>query len=176
MVTFSVNSGIDSKDKVKKVAELIKQANKYNSEYMGEAFIKIAEGFSGSVNLNDFAEKQKAAENRILSDTLKFLSEEESGLGFEGVQEVIDATDYAQESTRRIDVDYYAEKFLTLREKLYFKEGADIWRLLKLVCLGDAIAGPKLKRLIYEYNETEFLYEFCSDMRHIYAVKKYLGW
>lgn len=174
MVSFSVNSGIDSKEKIKKVAELVKEMNEYNAAYIGDAFLKIAQGYTGKINLDDFAEKQRKAERRKMLETETLISQEELAQGHTGVVDAQDPIDYESQSIDKLDLDSYVEDFLSLRQFIFFKEGWDIWRMLKLIRSGDPMVSYKFRMIVSSYGATEFFKEFCSNIEYVYAVEKIL--
>ena len=56
-----------------------------------------------------------------------------------------------------MDIDYYVEAFLNARERIFFNNGLDIWRLLKLSKLDDKVAQKKLRSIMDEFNLREIL-------------------
>ena len=173
MISFSVNTGLDSKEKIKKVSVLIEQMNQYNAEYVADAYIKIAQGHNGDINLDDFANRQKKAEQRQGFEERQIVVKLEDGIT--GIDEAVDPINYESLSIARLDTDYYVETFLNVRQYLYFKEGIDIWRLLKLIRSGESFLNYRVRNVAEKYNMGEFLCEFCSNISYVYAVQKYLG-
>lgn len=181
MITLSVNSGIDSKEKVKRVAEIVQQINDYNREYVSDAFFNVAAGNVNKINLNELANLGKQKEHR---DTYEFnssykkvslLSEEEAEAGCEGVCDIEDTADFEMPIIEDADTEYFVDTFLTLREFIFFKDGYDIWRMLKLVRSGESWIGDRFRYIVDAYGLTSFFNEFCCNIGYVYAVQKILG-
>ena len=180
MLTFSTNSRIDSPKKIQKVAELVKQMNEYNEEFVADALFNIADGYVGAIDLTDFArankEHQAKNEDKLSKSIMKvaFLSEEESKAGYAGVVDLEDPMDYEGIVIDDADTDYYVETFLSLRQFLFFTEGVDIWRQLTLIRRGDKCVAEKFRQIADTYCMTQFFVEFCKNLGYIYAVQRIL--
>ena len=73
------------------------------------------------------------------------------------------------------DTAYYIERYLDIREQLFFKQGVEIQRLLKLAMDGDILAVKKAERLFRECCLTDFFKEFLSVPAYWAEVCKILG-
>lgn len=163
--TFSVNTNVLKKDKLKRIAGIIKDMdlNSYNREWAGEAFLKIVENEGPEkINLSSYA--QSCIRNEKLSKAAKpemsIITQEEFNSGYTGVTDVV--ADYVEDNIddiiANLDMDYYVNFFLDTRETLYFKRGIDIWRVLQLAKLDDKQAQNKLRLLMDEYGLRDLLY------------------
>ena len=78
-------------------------------------------------------------------------------------------------ATDKGDTAYYVERYLDIREQLFFKQGVEIQRLLKLAIEGDVLAVKKAERLFRECGLTDFFKEFLSVPTYWAEVCKILG-
>lgn len=183
MVSFSVNSGVNSAEKAKNVAKLIKDMNEYNQEYVGDAFIQLVTGTKDKkVNLNDYASRCQKAD--IRKNILKYEKEEQNLISIDELEngsfgicedDVIDPTDYEMLGIDEADTSYYVETFLDIRQFIFFKEGQDIWRLFTLIRRGDKRAADRIRIISDKFAIVDFMKEFCSHYQYILAVQKILG-
>lgn len=183
MISFSVNSGVDTADKAKKVAKLIKDMNEYNQEYLSDAYIQLVTGTKDKkVNLNDYASRCQKADNR--KNILKYEKEEQNLISIEELEngsfgvcedDVIDPIDYEMLGIDEADTSYYVETFLNIRQFIFFKDGHDIWRLFTLARRGDKQAATKIRMISDKFSIVDFMMEFCSHYNYILAVQKFLG-
>lgn len=162
--TFSVNASPYSKEKVNKIASIINSINDSarNREWAGEAFLKIVESDGpGVINLSAYAltceTNTKMTENA--RPVVSILTTEEYNNGYAGVTDIV--AEYVEDNIDNIlsnmDIDYYVEAFLNARERIFFNNGLDIWRLLKLSKLDDKVAQKKLRSIMDEFNLREIL-------------------
>ena len=183
MISFSVNKGVDTADKAKKVAKLIKDMNEYNQEYLSDAYIQLVTGTKDKkVNLNDYASRCQKADKR--KNVLKYEKVEENLISIDELEngsfgiceeDVIDPIDYEMLGIDEADTSYYVETFLDIRQFIFFKDGQDIWRLFTLVRKGDKKAADRIRMLIDKFSIVDFMKEFCSHYQYILAVQKILG-
>lgn len=163
--TFSVNANPFEKKSVKKVVEIIKglNDNSYNCEWAGEAFLKaVTKDDVDTINLSGYANSCKR--NTLMTQSARpettILTQEELNQGYVGVTDVV--AEYVEDNIddiiSNLDMDYYVEYFLEMRENLYFSKGQDIWRLIKLAKLDDKQAQNKLRVLMDEFELRELLY------------------
>ncbi|MBR6606249.1 MAG: hypothetical protein IKK92_10375, partial [Prevotella sp.] len=73
------------------------------------------------------------------------------------------------------DKNYYVERYLEIREFLFFKKGVDIHRRLQLAVQGDKQAVWKTKWLFRENNLLDFFREFFSVPEYWAEVCRILG-
>ena len=190
MITFSVNaSNLLTAEKAKRVAALVKGMNEYNCEYVGEAYIQIMEGktkmYDGKDALRDlnmYAYFRKKEEEMELAKRAEvectLINEAELEMGKIGaVAELIEDKELNVErmATDKGDTAYYVERYLDIREQLFFKQGVEIQRLLKLAMDGDILAVKKAERLFRECCLTDFFKEFLSVPAYWAEVCKILG-
>ena len=163
--TFSVNVNTLSKKAVLRTVEIINSLNENsrNCEWAGEAFLKAVEREDvGSINLSSYA--SSCNRNSKMSKTSKnetsILNQEELDMGYVGVTDVVAeyVEDNIDEIINNLDMDYYVDYFLEVREKLYFNRGQDIWRLMQLSKLDDKQAQKKLRIIMDEYSLRELFY------------------
>ena len=177
ILSFSVNAqNAMTAEKAKKVAALVKGMNEYNCEYVGEAYIQIMEGKTKLYDdkdalrdLNAYAHFRRKEEEIELAKRAEvectIINEAELEMGKIGaVAELIEDKELNVETMAadKGDTAYYAERYLDIREQLFFKQGVEIQRLLKLAMDGDILAVKKAERLFRECCLTDFFKEFLS--------------
>ena len=176
--TFSLNCKL-TKEKAKKVAALINSINEFNCEFASEAYIQIMEGKTKKYHekdalrdLNAYAHFHKIEE---ICDSAKRAEREvnatcEEEISLDDVrtvvEQMVDNSDVEADVFKRVDAQYYISQFLEIREKLYFKKGIDLYRLLSLALTGDYQATVKLRVVVYECDLTDFLKEFFVVPRY----------
>ena len=190
ILSFSVNAqNAMTAEKAKKVAALVNGINDFNREFAGEAFIQIMEGktkmYDGKDALRDlnmYAYFRKKEEEMELAKRAEvectLINEAELEMGKIGaVAELIEDKDLNVEaiSSDKGDTAYYVERYLDIREQLFFKQGVEIQRLLKLAMDGDILAVKKAERLFRECCLTDFFKEFLSVPAYWAEVCKILG-
>lgn len=147
MITFTATPKLSGASH-SKVPDLIK---KVDEKYLGEAYIKLAETgtFCTTKTFKSFEAFSDVKEESIICS----IDDE--------MEAPLLQVNYEFEHNVHINVDrhYWVEEFLEQREKIFFEAGKDIWRLLKLTCMGDTIAPRKLKAVIDEYNLMELFME-----------------
>lgn len=183
MLSFSVNPLWDNR-KVKAVAQIVREMTPQNAEHVSDAFISVMNGLvdgeaemnliSYSVLIHKREEEKKSKESEIV---LPFITEDEAEMGVEGVDaaSIPDDFDLTVMAEDEETIKEMVEKFLEVREFLYFKKGWDIWRVLCLVRRGDVRAISHARMIISQTNLRPFFEEFCSDIRNIYGVEAILG-
>lgn len=164
--TFSVNPEAYVDEKQKRIMEMIKALhdNSVNSEWIGEAYIKVVEGPNvDNINLSGYAVAcdRNTKLNKKRNKNLSILTSEEHNEGFVGIVDVV--ADYVEDNMDDIidnlDLDYYVETFLDTRQRLYFEKGQDIWRLTELAKIDeDKQAQMKLRMLMEECGIRDLLY------------------
>lgn len=163
--TFSVNVDIYSKDAVKRVVEIVKSidANSLNREWIGEAYLRAVEqNMSDNINLSSYSNacNRNTKLSKMAKPETSILNQDEYNYGYMGVTDVV--ADYVEDNIEDIisslDMDYYIESFLDVREDLYFAQGYDIWRLVQLSKLDDKQAQTKLRMLMDEFEFRDLLY------------------
>lgn len=190
ILSFSVNAqNAMTAEKAKRVAALVKGMNEYNCEYVGEAYIQIMEGktklYDGKDalrDLNAYAHFRRKEEEIELAKRAEvectLINEAELEMGKIGaVAELIEDKELNVErmATDKGDTAYYLERYLDIREQLFFKQGVEIQRLLKLAIEGDVLAVKKAERLFRECGLTDFFKEFLSVPTYWAEVCKILG-
>ena len=190
ILSFSVNAqNAMTAEKAKKVAALVKGMNEYNCEYVGEAYIQIMEGktklYDGKDalrDLNAYAHFRRKEEEIELAKRAEvectIINEAELEMGKIGaVAELIEDKELNVETMAadKGDTAYYVERYLDIREQLFFKQGVEIQRLLKLAMDGDILAVKKAERLFRECCLTDFFKEFLSVPAYWAEVCKILG-
>lgn len=190
ILSFSVNAqNAMTAEKAKKVAALVKGMNEYNCEYVGEAYIQIMEGKTKLYDdkdalrdLNAYAHFRRKEEEIELAKRAEvectIINEAELEMGKIGaVAELIEDKELNVETMAadKGDTAYYVERYLDIREQLFFKQGVEIQRLLKLAMDGDILAVKKAERLFRECCLTDFFKEFLSVPAYWAEVCKILG-
>ncbi|MCF2596024.1 hypothetical protein I6E39_05135 [Pseudoflavonifractor phocaeensis] len=177
ILSFSVNAqNAMTAEKAKRVAALVKGMNEYNCEYVGEAYIQIMEGktkmYDGKDALRDlnmyayFRKKEEEIELAKRAEVeSRLINEVELEMGEAGaVAEMIEDKDLNVETIVADigDKNYYVERYLEIREVLFFKKGVDIHRRLTLAMQGDKQAVWKTEWLFRECELLDFFREFFS--------------
>ena len=190
ILSFSVNAqNAMTAEKAKRVAALVNGINDFNREFAGEAFIQIMEGktkmYDGKDALRDlnmYAYFRKKEEEMELAKRAEvectLINEAELEMGKIGaVAELIEDKELNVETMAadKGDTAYYVERYLDIREQLFFKQGVEIQRLLKLAMDGDILAVKKAERLFRECCLTDFFKEFLSVPAYWAEVCKILG-
>ena len=190
ILSFSVNAqNAMTAEKAKKVAALVNGINDFNREFAGEAFIQIMEGktkmYDGKDALRDlnmyayFRKKEEEIELAKRAEVeCTLINEAELEMGKIGaVAELIEDKELNVETMAadKGDTAYYVERYLDIREQLFFKQGVEIQRLLKLAMDGDILAVKKAERLFRECCLTDFFKEFLSVPAYWAEVCKILG-
>ncbi|WP_324823577.1 hypothetical protein [Sinanaerobacter sp. ZZT-01] len=178
MFTFSLNT-INSADKVKQVVKLIQDLNQYNSESLTDAYLNIMvgdrkdsdsditlEGFHNAKVRNQEADKAKSKEITL---------EDNGESDYITDTNLVDSYDFEKEIMLKVDLSYFVETFLDIREHVFFEHGFDLWRLFVLSCKGDKAAQSKLRILIDNLNLKDFFWNFCSSLSYKKAVEEILG-
>lgn len=178
MFTFSLNT-VNSADKVKKVIKLIQEVNQYNSESLTDAYLNIMmgdkkdtdsnttlEGFHNTRVRNQETDKAKSKEVML----------EDNGESDHTIDiNLIDPFDFEKEIMLKIDLPYFVETFLDIREQVFFEHGYDLWRLFVLSYKGDKAAQGKLRVLIDNLSLKDFFWNFCDSVSYKKAVENILG-
>lgn len=167
MITFSIN-GVMTKDKAKKIAKIIKDMDENNLEFVSTSFFAVMNDKGGKDNEEnmDLLEcTKKARIDRVLRACREGELEED----------VVDPISYTEDAEAKVDLNFYVESFLELRETLFFSRGVDIWRLFSLVLKGDVQALKKFRVIMEEMNFSDFMRQFCSHLEYIGGVRKVLG-
>ena len=187
--TFSVNATNRLTPKqIRDIVALTNSINDFNREYVGDAFLKIVEGNivafdskTAQQDMDDYARFHRKEEHREMVKRAKIeyrlVNETELEMGEVGIaEELIPDQSLNVESTASETADeaYYVEEFLELREKLYFKKGVDIFRLLYLARAGDYQAIRRVRALIDECRLKDFFKEFFSSPKYWAGVYKIL--
>ena len=190
ILSFSVNAqNAMTAEKAKRVAALVNGINDFNREFAGEAFIQIMEGKTKLYDdkdalrdLNAYAHFRRKEEEIELAKRAEvectIINEAELEMGKIGaVAELIEDKDLNVEAiaSDKGDTAYYVERYLDIREQLFFKQGVEIQRLLKLAMDGDILAVKKAERLFRECCLTDFFKEFLSVPAYWAEVCKILG-
>ncbi len=183
MLSFSVNPQWDSK-KAKAVAQIVREMTPQNAEHVSDAFISVMNGLvdgrdkmnliSYSVVIHKREEEKKSKESELV---LPLITEDEAEMGVDGVNaaSIPDGFDLVAMAEEKETIDEMVEKFLEVREFIFFKKGWDIWRVLCLVRRGDVRAQAHARMIISQMDMRPFFQEFCSDIRNIYGVEAILG-
>ena len=184
--TFSLNCKL-TKEKAKKVAALINSINEFNCEFASEAYIQIMEGKTKKYHekdaLRDFNAYAHFHKIEEICDSAKRAEREvnatcEEEISLDDVrtvvEQMVDNSDVEADVFKRVDAQYYISQFLEIREKLYFKKGIDLYRLLSVALTGDYQATVKLRVVVYECDLTDFLKEFFAVPRYWAEVCKIL--
>ena len=164
LLTFSVNK--NSYDKIDKIAKLIvrvESSNYKTKEWITDAFLNIVEGKRDIENINptSFAIMcEKTAQlQRAKSPEQPIITMEEFVKGYKGITEIV--AEYIEESLdgllEEIDEDYYVDRFLIERERIYKSEGKDIWRLLELSKMDDKKSLKDLREIIELFDIGELI-------------------
>ena len=190
MLSFSVNAqNAMTAEKAKRVAALIKSMNEYYCEFAGEAFIQIMEGktklYDGKDALRDlnmyahFRRKEEEIEMAKRAEVeSRLINEVELEMGEAGaVAEMIEDKNLNVETMVADigDKNYYVERYLEIREFLFFKKGVDIHRRLHLSMQGDKQAIWKTEWLFRECELLDFFREFFSVPEYWTEVCRILG-
>ena len=190
ILSFSVNAqNAMTAEKAKKIAALVNGINDFNREFAGEAFIQIMEGktkmYDGKDALRDlnmyayFRKKEEEIELAKRAEVeCTLINEAELEMGKIGaVAELIEDKDLNVEAiaSDKGDTAYYVERYLDIREQLFFKQGVEIQRLLKLAIEGDVLAVKKAERLFRECELTDFFKAFLAVPAYWVEVCKILG-
>lgn len=178
MFTFSLNT-VNSADKVKQVVKLIQDLNQYNSESLTDAYLNIMvgdrkdsdsditlEGFHNAKVRNQEADKAKSKEITL---------EDNGESDYITDTNLVDSYEFEKEIMLEIDLPYFVETFLDIREYVFFEHGFDLWRLFVLSYKGDKAAQSKLRILIDNLNLKDFFWNFCSSLSYKKAVEEILG-
>lgn len=178
MLTFSINTA-NSREKVKKVVKLIQGINQYNADSLTDAYLNVMvgdkkntdsnitlEGFHNISIRNQEADKAKSKEVML---------EDNGESDYTTDTNLIDSFEFEKEIMLKVDLPYYIDTFLDIREHVFFEHGYDIWRLFTLTCKGDKEAQGKLRILIDNLNLKDFFWNFCSSVSYKKAVEDILG-
>ncbi len=180
MLTFSINPKLND-DKLQKIDRLIKQTNDKNREYAGISFINIVSDKALSVDEIGDVNLSSVKYLGIMRDRAK--KEKSKVQSWEKLTEEIDADcmnisefyEFEEDLVKRLDYEddciAAVEAFIRLREKIFFKCGRDIWRLVELGMIKDAIAIRKLKELFTYEADNSVLYNVLSDP-HVFKMLK----
>lgn len=190
IITFSANAQmVLTPEKVKKVAALVNSMNEFNREFAGEAFIQIMEGktkmYDGKDALRDlnayahFHRKEEQMELEMRANyECPLINEVALKMGETGaVAELIEdkALNVETMATDKGDTTYYVERYLNIREQLFFKQGVDIQRLLKVAMDGDAVAVKKVEDLFKKCDLMDFFQELLAVPSYWTEVCRILG-
>lgn len=176
--TFSLNT-VNSADKVKKVVKLIQGINQYNCESLTDAYLNVMVGVKKDIDSNITLEGFHSI--RIKNQEVDKMTSKEKELEDNGETDfttdtnLIDPVDFEKEIMLKVDLPYFVETFLDIREHIYFEHGYDIWRLFTLSYKGDKAAQGKLRNLIDSLDLKDFFWNFCSSVSYKKAVEAKLG-
>ena len=157
-VLFGGMNVLESRDLAMKICEhYVKVTEKLNIPYVFKASFDKANrssifSFRGpglDEGMKIFEEIKKTFNVPIITDVHE---NEQAAVVAEYVEDNID------EIINNLDMDYYVDYFLEVREKLYFSRGQDIWRLMQLSKLDDKQAQKKLRIIMDEYSLRELFY------------------
>lgn len=179
MITFSVNTSYTN-DKRRRVAKLLEEINDFNRDSLSDAFINIMtidKTNSDKMSLNALQQVRNRNDkaDSSVSKEVYLLNKEEDNNDDMGLLEIVDYDDFEKKILDEIDINYFVNRFLELREKIFFDLGFDVWRMMKLTLMGDLAVKGKIYQLFAAIGEAKFLYEFCSNYVHIIKVKEILG-
>lgn len=182
MPTFSVNLCPFDSEKAVKIADIVGKLNEnpLNREWIGEAYLKIVEGNSPeTINLTGYAlaceNNQKLVQNA--RPEVSIITTEEYNQGYTGITDIV--ANYVNENIddiiSEIDIQSYVEEFLTIRERVYFTEGQDLWRMIQLSRMDDLIAQKKLRNLMQRLNIRDLIYYIFTKNSCYSRIEEVLG-
>lgn len=178
MFTFSLNT-VNSASKVKQVVKLIQDINQYNAESVTDAYLNIMVGDKKDIDSNTTLEGFHRVNLRnIEADKAKskeVMLEDNGESDYITDTNLIDPFEFEKEVMLKVDLPYFVETFLDIREHVYFEYGYDLWRLFSLSYRGDKAAQGKLRILIDNLNLKDFFWNFCSCVDYKKAVEAKLG-
>lgn len=178
MFTFSLNT-VNSASKVKQVVKLIQDINQFNAESLTDAYLNIMVGDKKDIDSNTTLEGfHKVSLRNIEADKAKskeVMLEDNGESDYSIDTNLIDPYDFEKEIMMKIDLPYFVETFLDIREQVFFEHGFDIWRLFTLSYRGDKAAQGKLRILIDNLNLRDFFWNFCGSVSYKKAVEDMLG-
>lgn len=178
MFTFSLNT-VNSASKVKQVVKLIQDINQFNAESLTDAYLNIMVGDKKDIDSNTTLEGfHKVSLRNIEADKAKskeVMLEDNGESDYSIDTNLIDPYDFEKEIMMKIDLLYFVETFLDIREQVFFEHGFDIWRLFTLSYRGDKAAQGKLRLLIDNLNLRDFFWNFCGSVSYKRAVEDILG-
>lgn len=162
--TFSVNTFRYSKESYPQLREILIKMNKNDDtrEWAASAFLKINDGDTVA-NLDRFVavckRNTRMSQNKRNQREFSFVNQEDLDDGHVGIVESsigskIDMMSYVIDD---VDMDYYVNDFLNIREKIFFLKGIDIWRVIELAKLNDYPALSVLRQLMDEFKFRETL-------------------
>lgn len=173
--TFSIN--IDPYKKMHRVSKLtLNPLTEREQEWLSEAYIKIIEDRgknSENINLKAYSAAchNNAKLARMSDNTVSVLTNSELTEGHSGITELV--AQYVEENIDTIldnlDIDYFVNSFLDMREYVYLEEGKDIWRLLELSRKEDMKALKKLRGIISQYDYLKELIEYILKTPDCYS-------
>lgn len=146
--TFSVNIGLYDEDKLKRVSRLVVEINDFNKNSAGDKYISIMEGHKNSEqSLESYHRKSMRNQAIKKQEQIDIETKDEDGESF-GLLDI--EQDYSLEDVviKNLEDEGLVKAFLDYRENTWLQEGADVWRLIELVELGDRYAGYRLKEVL----------------------------
>jgi len=169
--TFSVNVNLYDEDKLKRVSKLVVEISDFNRDSASDKFISIMEGHNNSTqSLESYHRKSlrnQAIKRFSRADTA---TKDDDGETF-GLLDI--EGDYSLEDTviRTLEDEGLIKAFLDYRENTWLIEGADVWRLMELVEIGDKYAGYRLREVLEMTDGAEIVRDIIEN-RVVYRKLK----
>lgn len=161
--TFSVNIDLYDRDKLKRVSKLVVEISDFNRDSAGDKFISIMEGHNNTEQSLD-SYHRKSIRNQAIKklEQLDIETKDEDGESF-GVLDFQE--DYSIEDAviKTLEDDGLVKAFLDYRENTWLSEGADVWRLMELVELGDRYAGYRLREVLEMTDGAELIRDVIEN-------------
>lgn len=169
--TFSVNINLYDEEKLKRVSKLVLEINDFNRNSAGDKFISVMQGHRNSEqSLESY--HRKSIRNQAIKklEQTDITTKDEDGEDF-GLLDI--AEDYSVEDAviKTLEDDGLVKAFLDYRENTWLMEGADVWRLMELVELGDRYAGYRLKEVLEMTGGSELIRDVIEN-RVVYGKLK----
>lgn len=161
--TFSININIYDKDKVKRVSKLVDEITDFNRDSAGDKFVSIMQGHKNiEQSLDSYHRKSQRNQAIKKQEQIDIEAKDEEGESF-GVLDFQE--DYSIEDAviKTLEDDGLIKAFLDYRENTWLQEGADVWRLIELVELGDRYAGYRLKEVLEMTKGAELIREVIEN-------------
>lgn len=177
MLTFSVNKTIDMDTKARQLADLINSINKYNAEYVADAYFSLIDS-DAFLDLDNYAYtcKKHYLDKQNKSKVSSIISSEDAANGYRGViaEELTDDFDYIADCERLVDMEEKVEDFKKLRWYVIINVGVDLYRMLFLTCEEDIEATRKFKYYVNKLALEEYFRDLLSDIRILGVLKREL--